>query len=235
MVPMARTSEMELLDTSVATTGASELRGNLRDIRRANRFFGGTTAVIAAIGPHLERLSGQPEPVRVLDLATGSADIPIAIAALAEQRGWRVQLTATDLQPDILAIATVAELHGISVERADALNLPYRDDEFDISVLSLALHHFEPENGIRALSEMRRVSRTAMIVNDLERCRMGLAGAWLFSRATTSNRLTRHDAPLSVRRAYTPSEAEALAHAAGWTDVRTRRVIPFRYVLTGAP
>lgn len=232
---MARTSEMELLDTDVASTPVQELRGNLRDIRRANRFFGGTQAVINAVTPHLERLGRQTCPVRLLDIATGSADIPIAIAGLAKRRGWALRLTASDLQPAVLAVAAAAESDDIVVEQADALDLSYENDAFDISVLSLALHHFEPEDGVRALSEMRRVSRHTMIVNDFERCRAGLAGAWLFSRALTANRMTRNDAPLSVRRSYTLPEAVAMARAAGWANVEVRRVIPFRYVLTGTP
>lgn len=234
-MPIARTSQMELLDTSVATARTDTLRGNLRDIRRANRFLGGTRAVLNAITPHLSLLGQQERPVRILDVATGSADIPVAIAKLSERRGWAVRITATDLQPDILAIAADARAHDIALEQADAVNLPYDDDTFEISVLSLALHHFEPDDGVRVLSEMQRVSQGVMIVNDFERCRMGLAGAWLFAHATTTNRMTRHDAPLSVRRAYTLPEAAAMARAAGWAGVAIHRVVPFRYVLTGTP
>jgi hypothetical protein len=74
-----------------------------------------------------------------------------------------------------------------------------------------------------------------MIVNDLERSWAGYAGAWLFGHVLTANRMTRNDAPLSVRRAYTRSEALALAHAASWRAARTRYSLPHRYVLTGRP
>jgi hypothetical protein len=101
--------------------------------------------------------------------------------------------------------------------------------------MSLALHHLETEQAIRALAEMRRVGRRLLVVNDLERSRAGLGGAWLFSRVLTRNRLTRHDAPLSVRRAYTRAEALALARTAGWVDPVVRAVVPFRFVLIGTP
>jgi hypothetical protein len=74
-----------------------------------------------------------------------------------------------------------------------------------------------------------------MLVNDLERSWAGYAGAWLFGRLLTSNPMTRNDAPLSVRRAYTRPEALALAHAAGWHGARVRYSVPHRYVLTGRP
>lgn len=235
---LERTSQPELLDNLSESTphARGELAENLRDIRRANRWFGGTGAVLRAVTPVLRKLAARDEPVRVLDVATGSADIPLALAERAEHEGWRVEIVATDIAPEVLAVARGAERPGvITIEAADALALPYVDGAFDIVILSLALHHFEPDDGLRALEEMRRVGRTALIVNDLERSRPGLAGAWLFSRALTRNRMTRHDAPLSVRRSLTPAEAGALARAAGWQQVRVRRVVPFRYVLTGTP
>jgi hypothetical protein len=64
---------------------------------------------------------------------------------------------------------------------------------------------------------------------------MGFAGAWLFAHVATRNRMTRNDAPLSVRRAFTAAEARALARDSGWQDAGVRRVAPFRYVLTGRP
>jgi hypothetical protein len=82
---------------------------------------------------------------------------------------------------------------------------------------------------------MRRVGRRLLVVNDLERCRSGYVGAWLVGRLFTRNRLTRHDAPLSVQRAYTRDEALALARAAGWGQAHVRGAAPFRYVLTDAP
>jgi hypothetical protein len=74
-----------------------------------------------------------------------------------------------------------------------------------------------------------------LLISDLARTLPGYGGAWLFGHLLTRNRLTRHDAPLSVKRAYTPAEALELAQQAGWRRARVRSVLPFRYVLTGQP
>jgi SAM-dependent methyltransferase len=230
---MLRTNATELLDREADTVAPEELAGNLRDIRRANRFLGGTRAVLRALAPVLGASGG--EVVSVLDVATGSADIPQAIVGEARRRGWRVRVLATDVQPSVLAVARAAELPGVlAVEQADARTLPYADGSFDVVTLSLALHHFAPEDALVVLSEMRRVGKRLLVVNDLERSRAGYAGAWLVGHALTRNRLTRHDAPLSVRRAYTRGEALALARRAGWHAPKVRGAIPFRYVLTGS-
>ena len=234
-MPLARTHDLELLDRLGEQTPVGVLAGNLRDIRRANRWLGGTRTVVNAL-VHVLPAPGTGEPISILDVATGSADIPVAVAGWAAREGRNVSIVATDLQPDVLAVARAAEQPGrITVELADALNLPYPDDAFDVVTLSLALHHFDGDDALRVLQEMRRVGRRALIVNDLERSRPGYAGAWLFGRLLTTNRMTRNDAPLSVRRAYTRPEALALAHTAGWHDARVRSVPPFRYVLTGRP
>jgi len=62
---------------------------------------------------------------------------------------------------------------------------------------------------------MGRVARRGIVINDLRRNRLAWLGAWLLSRLVTGNRYTRHDAPLSVRRAYTLAELTSLMAAAG--------------------
>lgn len=234
-MPLARTNDVEILDHVGDRADTDALTDNLRDIRRANRWLGGTRAVLSALAPLLPP-TDDGQPISILDVATGSADIPVALADWAERRGLNIRIVATDFQPEVLAVARASERPGrIIVERADALDLPYPDRAFDVVTLSLALHHFEPEDALRVLREMGRVGRRTLIVSDLERSRLGLAGAWLFGRLLTTNPMTRNDAPLSVRRAYTRPEALALAHAASWRGAQVRSVVPCRYLLSGRP
>ena len=73
------------------------------------------------------------------------------------------------------------------------------------------------------LREMGRVARLGVVVNDLDRTRLGWIGAWLIGHLLTRNRYTRSDAPLSVLRSYRAVEAKALLLSAGLTPVRTIR------------
>jgi 2-polyprenyl-3-methyl-5-hydroxy-6-metoxy-1,4-benzoquinol methylase len=235
LTPLRRSSQPELLDQLGHQFETGPLAGNLRNIRLANRWFGGRQAVLRELAPLIETQPAD-EPLTILDIATGSADIPLAIDDLAARLGRSVRIVATDLQPEVLEVARAAVgTRSIAIEPADALALPYDDARFDVVTLSLALHHFETEEATQVLREMGRVGRRLLIVNDLERSWTGLAGAWLFSHLLTTNPMTRNDAPLSVRRAYTAPEALALAHAAGWRAARVRNSIPNRYVLTGRP
>ncbi|MBB4634150.1 methyltransferase domain-containing protein [Longimicrobium terrae] len=213
---------------------AAELARSLADLRGVNRWLGGTRVVLH----HLRALvdAEPPRRWRILDVATGSADIPLAIARWARARGTRVEIVATDLHPTTLAVARerVAGIPDVRAEAADALALPYKDGAFDVVICSTALHHFDdPADVAAVLREMGRVGRVGGIVNDLRRSRPALLGANLLAATVwRTHPVTRHDGPLSVRRAFTPAELMDAARAAGLAGARVHTHAPFRVALT---
>jgi SAM-dependent methyltransferase len=201
--------ERELLDDLEGISGDA-LESTLRDIRRANIFGLGTWV----IEHHLARLLGDlspGQPVRLLDLATGSADIPEQVCRWATRRGIDLSVVATDISEPILRVARrrinkAGFADKVSFVLCDAVQPPFADGAFDVVTCSLAFHHFNLQQAQTALSQMSRLARRAFIVNDIYRSH----GAWLMARflahSTTLNSLTRHDGPASVLRAFTPAE-----------------------------
>jgi len=204
-----------------------ELAANLRDIAFANAHLGGTAPVVRAL-----RRIDAPR-LSLLDVGSGAGDVAVALAHDASRRGVELHVTCLDQSEQMLAIARAATggAATFAFVRADGGALPFADGAFDIVTCTLALHHFDPSDARAMLRELRRVARVAPVVCDLRRSALGFALTWLWSR-TSGNRLTRHDAPLSVRRAYTPSEAIALARGAGWLAPQVRREPFFRMTLT---
>ena len=133
-----------------------------------------------------------------------------------------MRLTVSDVSAEILTTSRryLAGVPNVTYAVWDARDVPQPDRSFDIVLLSLALHHFGPPDAIRVLREMQRLARVGFIVNDIRRCVAGYAAAWTASRLATRNRITRHDMPLSVRRAYTPGELRALLQGAGIASAR---------------
>jgi ubiquinone/menaquinone biosynthesis C-methylase UbiE len=209
-----RSDARELMDAP--GLDPDELAGNLRDIRRVNRHLGGAAVVLR----RLPELIGPPDPGRritILDLATGSADIPLAVAAWARRRNVDLRIVASDISEEMLAEAR-RQLGGhpdITLARYDARSVPLPDGAFDIVLCSLSLHHLPPDDAVLVLGEMHRLARRGFILNDLRRSRAGYLAALAAAKATTRNRLTRNDAPLSVLRAYTSAELRELLHQAG--------------------
>jgi ubiquinone/menaquinone biosynthesis C-methylase UbiE len=192
------------------------LRGNLRDLRRANRFTGGVDLSRRAI----EALAPGATAVTVLDVGTGEADIPLALLVHARKRRRALAFTAVDSRPEVVEAARanrpdLDHVSGLELDVADGRALPYADASYDVAHASLVLHHLEPSEAVAFLSELARVSRLGVVVNDLSRRPITLIGAWLLSRIFTRNRYSRRDAPLSARRAYTLSEAIGLLAEAG--------------------
>jgi SAM-dependent methyltransferase len=209
------------------------LADNLRDLRRINRWLGGvalTSAAIDALAAHRAGLS-------ILDVGTGGADIPLALLARAADRDRTLHIVGLDSRPEVLAAAALADravtkTSGLTLQVGDGRSLPYADDAFDVVHASMVLHHLDGEEGAALLREMARVGRLGIVINDLHRSRPAWVGAWLLGHVLTGNRYTRHDAPLSVARAYRVDEALALVRETGLAPVRTiRGRFGFRYAI----
>ncbi|MEO6350501.1 MAG: methyltransferase domain-containing protein [Candidatus Limnocylindrales bacterium] len=207
------------------------LRQNLRDLARINRLLGGNELTWRVIEP----LVGAAESsLKLLDVGTGLADLPRALAARLARAGSTLNVVATDVRPEIVGLAREASRSddNVRVDLIEAGPLPYADREFDIAHASLVLHHLEPEAAVGLLREMARVSRTAVVVNDLDRRRRWWVGAWLMGHLLTGNRYTRHDGALSVRRAYRPDELIEMAATAGLREVARCWARPrYRYAI----
>jgi ubiquinone/menaquinone biosynthesis C-methylase UbiE len=224
----------ELLDGPLE---AATLEGNLRDLTRFNRLLGGASLSWSALRSVLGDVPAE-QPIELLDVGTGAADIPRELLRRSQGAPLRLRITATDVRPEVVASARsrsteVKEL-TIALGRVDRLDYPA--DSFDVVHSSLLMHHLEPEAARRLLAEMGRVARLAVIISDLERTRLWWLAAWLMSHLLTRNRYTRHDAPLSVRRAYTAAEVRQMTAGVGLREVAHHgAVFGHRYAIVFAP
>ena len=215
----------ELLDGPL--DDAAVLRGNLRDLARINRSFGGASASRRAV----EGLVGRRTvPHTLLDVGTGAADIPLTLMAAFDRRGRSLAVTAVDSRAEVLDAARaltprIAATPGLNLAICDALELPWPDRSFDIVHASLVLHHLEPREAVALLREAGRVSRLGVVVNDLVRARRHWLAARVVLPVMTRNRYTRYDGPLSVQRAYTRVEYRALLAGAALRPIGEFRAL----------
>lgn len=208
-----------------------ELERNLRDIRHINTALGWTAFTARAV---VGLLRTQPRRQwTLLDVASGSADIPIAIARAAQRAGIALHITVTDRSPQIVAVARerCAGIPTMSVEQQDALALPYDAGSFDVTLCTLALHHFAPDAAQALLRSMAWVGRRALVY-DVVRSPLAYAGVIALTRLARMSPMTCHDGPASVRRAYSAAEARDLAAEAGLRHARVSVGFPFRLALT---
>ena len=184
--------------------------------------------VWSAITPLLENAGDQP--LRVLDIATGGGDLPIALSKLARRHGAELSATGCDISERALARARErARRAGAPVEFSCVEVIQDKLPEgFDVVTCSLFLHHLDPPEVRLVLEKMRRAASRLVVVCDLRRSAQGDALAWAGSRILSRSDVVHTDALLSARAAYTVDELRDLADDAGLIGAEIRRRAPYR-------
>lgn len=210
-----------------------ELEKSLREVWGVNRYLGGNPALFAHLEKMMRKLPPN-EPVRVLDVATGLADLPVAVVDWCKRRGRSVSLVAVDNHPQIVQLAArrTDKYPSIEILLADGTALPFADRSFDVAFSNLALHHLDEQSAVKLFAEMARVTRTGWVVTDLERHRLAYLAAKLLAKFVWKSPVTRHDGPLSVQRSFTPQEARQLVAKAG-VQAAVHKHFPFRLAVVG--
>jgi 2-polyprenyl-3-methyl-5-hydroxy-6-metoxy-1,4-benzoquinol methylase len=227
-----RTRQPELMDQP--GLDHSEHLKALRGLRRINAL----SRTSAVLWPQIARLitgrESQDRPVRVLDLATGGGDAPIALARRAIHAGANIVVDGCDLNPQAVHHAQFqANARGARVRFfvLDALHeeLP---SGYDVVSCSLFLHHLDEADAIALLRRMAASARSLVLVDDLIRSWRGYLLAAVGCRLLSGSRIVHIDGPASVIAAFTPGEALSLAERAGLGGARVKRHWPQRYLLS---
>ena len=204
------------------------LEEDLRNLRIINRLLGNYRNVVRG----LNRLVGAQKIDRfsLLDVGTGSGDIPAAIARWARRNGVAVRISALEHEPVTVAQAALQtrDFSEVTVVRGDGMAPPFHAASFDFVLASQLLHHFSEEQIIRLLRIWSPLARRAIIVSDLVRHPLAYYGIRLLTKCFTRNAMTRSDAPLSVARAFTLAEWRALLREADVGPFQVFSAFPFR-------
>jgi ubiquinone/menaquinone biosynthesis C-methylase UbiE len=213
---MKRVVIPELLDTDSGSP--AEIAAALSDLNRINRWFGGVSTTTSMIRRVAQRLNAPS--LSMLEVAAGTGYVPEQARQKLVHRGIQLEVTLLDRTPSHL-------VNGRRAVAGDVVALPFHDASFDLVGSVIFLHHLPPDQVIQSVNEALRVCRTAVLINDLVRDPVHLAlvyaGLPLFR-----SRLTHHDAPASVRQAYTEPELRDLLKRTVATRVEIHRHYLFR-------
>jgi len=215
---MQRVMIPEWLDVDAGN--APEIAASLRDLCRINRWFGGVGTSLGMLR-EVARRTGAVS-LSLLEVAAGAGAVPEACRRILAHEGVRLDVTVLDRAASHLD-------HGTRAVAGDALALPFPDSSFDVVSSNLFVHHLSPAELAAFMDEALRVARRAVLINDLVRSRLHLAlvyaGLPLFSR------ITRHDAPASVRQAFTPKEIKSLLATTRAAGIEIRRRYLYRMAI----
>jgi ubiquinone/menaquinone biosynthesis C-methylase UbiE len=213
---MKRIPTDELLDSDAGTP--REVADTITDLRMFNRWFGGTSCTLRLV----EQVARETKTSSLswLDVAAGGGYVPRTVRDRLASHSIALDITLLDRAATHLG-------NGARAVVGDALALPFEDASFDLVTSELFVHHLAPDQVMQFAREGLRVCRRAFVINDLIRDPLHLALAYAGFPLYRS-RLTRNDAPASVRQAYTIKEMQDMLSESGAPRIEITKCFLYR-------
>lgn len=206
-------------------------RQALQGLARLNRFTGVASEMYRRIRSIGEGVSGRP--VKLLDVASGSGDLPISWALRAKRERLDLEITTIDFSE--LAIEEQirrSEDAGVTIRAicgdCIAADLP---TGYDLCTNSLFLHHLSEEQAVALIRKMAN-SAAHVVLCDLERTWLNRLQVMLASRLVTRSPIVHFDARCSIEGAFSKQEFSQLLHTACQQRIAVRRLLPCRMIAT---
>jgi len=192
-----------------------ELERDLERLRQLNRWFGSH----GLVSTFIRRWITPGARMRVVDLATGSGDIPRLLVDHARRIGAQIEIDAVDRQAATLEIARSLSVEYPEISYHEANILEWDCAQlYDMALCSLVLHHFSDNDAVKILRRCRGLSNRFVLVSDLRRGFLLQAGVYMLTALIFREPMTRFDARLSAERAFSFVEMRELAIQAGWKN-----------------
>ena len=192
-----------------------EFAAAYRELKIINRTLGGIRAIERFLPPAKRGVN-----LLMLDVAAGACDVSEALSEKLPCRIVTLDLNARGLKLADKSWPVVG----------DALALPFRDGTFDVVMASLFFHHLSNDNCVQVLSQMWRIAKRRILINDLHRHAVAYFSIRALTALFSKSRMVRHDGPVSVLRAFQSRELLDIARRAG-VPARVHRSFPYRLVL----
>lgn len=215
---MKRSYEAEIMDDF--SIQDERIDAALKELRVINRYLGGNSTTKSALKYFI---NSRNKKVKIADVGSGASDILIE----AKKNFSQIQILSVDKNFRVLN----SSVNFIDKINADAFNLPFKDNSFDIIHMALFLHHFTEAQILKLLKEFFRIAEKGIIINDLQRSWLALGGIKILTILFSKSEMVKHDGPLSVRRGFKKWELISLLSDAGIKNFAIRKKWAFRLMI----
>jgi len=200
----ARNTDPELMDDP--SLDLAHIQKVLRDIHKANKWLGGTRITIGAIRKLI--VAGEKNTYTIVDVGCGDGSMLREVAAFCRKNQVKAQFIGIDINQNSLSIArnASAAFPEIRFLQKDVLLLRPDALECDILLCTLTMHHFSDEQIRLFLAHFAALSKTGVIINDLDRNKIAYVLFMLFSRLFMKTHIARYDGLISIKSGFTRKE-----------------------------
>ena len=201
-----------------------------RFMETVNSYFGGIQTVRRFLAVETAKRS-TCSPVRILDIGSGSCDIPLAMSRWARAKGIPLHFTCLELSAHAFEIAhrQLARANDPAVQLLQQDVFTHQPDEpYDLAVASMCFHHFSNEQILMLVQRLSGFVRSSVLINDLRRSFLACLAAGLLLTVTGTPAGVRHDALLSIRRGFNVDELSTLLRHLRGVTVSVESVRWFR-------
>lgn len=205
----SRSLEKEIIDLSKEHYSKEEYESCLVHLDRIGRWLGGDICTLNAIKKLPEK------PLSILDVGCGGGLFTLRLGKLFPQ----AKILGIDTNEMAIEFATNAlkkeKLTNVRFELKFQDELNEKEKSFDCTLTTLVCHHMKDEALIDFIQRAKKVTKQAIIINDLQRSPIAYMAFKCIAPLFFNNRLILHDGPLSIKRSFTKEEWKTLLERAG--------------------
>ena len=224
-----RIYDKELLDRD--DIPISDILQNMRELDTINHLLGGHTITLRGLKKILSLTRAAATELHIVEIGSGGGDNLRVIQSYCKKHSIPARFTGIDINSNCIASAKNKDPQSI----IDYIHSDYKDVVFeekpDIIFSSLFCHHFNESSLVPMFQWMYNNSKLGFFINDLQRHPIAYYAISILTKLFSKSYLVKNDAPLSVRRAFSKQELEALSELAGIPNHDISWQWAFRYLL----
>ncbi|PAC32022.1 methyltransferase domain-containing protein [Flectobacillus sp. BAB-3569] len=223
-----RSNQPELIDDFELDNDA--LRQNLEELALINQYLGGNQVTIGGLKALLKN-HDKSKAIVIGDLGCGGGDMLKLMARWLQKKGYKSKLVGIDANDFMIDFAKkrTQDFPNISYLHENVFAESFQQHTFDIVGMTLFCHHFTDEQLIRLFQLLKKQCRVGFVINDIHRHWFAYHSIAWITKLFLKSYLVKHDAKLSVWRAFKKSEIVSLLEKAGIHHYRIRWRWAFRW------
>tara|TARA_R100001369_G_scaffold20091_2_gene36905 strand:+ start:100782 stop:101492 length:711 start_codon:yes stop_codon:yes gene_type:complete len=205
-----RSEEAEIMDDFELK--GEELEQTLSDLEKINKWLGGNKITLDGIQTLLKD-TPEKTTIRIADVGCGSGAVLREIANWGRTQKFDLELIGIDANPYAVEIAQRRSDYYPEI-KFEALNIfseAYKQQEYDIVLCTLTLHHFKNEEILELLNIFKEQSNIGIIINDLQRSKTAYVLFQAFCKVFINNEIARKDGLTSILRGFKKKDLKKLS------------------------